>query len=84
MYVLQTLKTLGKKNKINEISNINNILLDIVKIEKIHRAPLKQLLRMNFFTLSDLINDYKMIGSEEPMSLKFDFQIKQLDGSYFM
>ncbi|MGI5899720.1 MAG: AAA family ATPase [Christensenellales bacterium] len=84
LFLLQTLNTLKNQLKVKDIPDFNNTLLDSMKDEGIQERFLQQMLRVQFFTLSDLIDDYKMLGNERPMSLKFGFRINGADGSYFL
>lgn len=82
LFLSQSLNTLDNQNKLKDISEINNRLISSIEDEKTRRDILNQVLRSQCFKLSDLIEDYKMIGTEEPMSLKFGFRINGADGSY--
>lgn len=84
LFLLQTLNTLENQVKLKDIPDFNNSVLDSIKDKKTRQNLLQQMLHLQFFSLSDLIGDYKMIGNEQPMSLKFGFRINGADGSYFM
>lgn len=84
LFLSQSIKTLDNQNQLKDISEINSKLISAIEDEKARQDILNQVLRSQCFKLSDLIEDYKMIGSEEPMSLKFGFRINGADGSYFI
>lgn len=84
LFLLLTLDTLNNQIEVKKLQDLNNDMTNSVEDEKVRQDLLQQVLRTRLFTLSDLIDDYKMLGSEQPMSLKFGFQINGSDGSYFM
>jgi AAA15 family ATPase/GTPase len=84
LFLLKTLNTLINQIKLKDIPDFKNSILDSTKNEKISQQMFQNILRMHFSTLSDLIDDYKMLGNGQKMSLKFGFRINESDGSYYM
>lgn len=84
LFLSQSINTLNNQKKMKDISEINDRLLSTIEDEKTRQDILSQVLRAQSFKLSDLIDDYKMIGTEEPMALKFGFRINGADGSYYL
>ena len=84
LFLRQTLNTLENQIRLKDIPALRNHLVESIKDENVKEQLLQQVLRRQFFTLSDLIDDYKMLGVEQSMSLKFGFRLNHADGSYFI
>ncbi len=85
LFLLQSFCTMENQHKIKEIIAANRNLIDSIADEKYKESFLRQFLRQRFTTLSELIEDYKMIGSKKKtMSLEFAFRLEGTDGSYYM
>ncbi|ACL22677.1 AAA family ATPase [Desulfitobacterium hafniense] len=84
LFLLQTLNTFKNQVELKDMPEYKSNLFESIKDDKIRHQLLQQILHMQFITLSNLIDEYKMLGNEKNMSTKFGFRIEESDGSYFM
>jgi AAA15 family ATPase/GTPase len=81
LFLQETLKTMQAH------TNIKDIMEEINKSDlknKLRIQIAKQIARNEFQTLDELISKYKMIDSNDIMSLKFGFYINNHEGYYYM
>lgn len=84
LFLMQSTNTLENQIKLKRIAEIKKNVLDSIKDEVLQQKILQQMLRLQVFSLSQLIEDYKMLATDKPMSLKFGFRLDGSDGSYYM
>lgn len=82
LFLLQSFNTLLSLIKFKELSEYKNN--ENKKSEKRYQQILQTILHTQYFSLNDMIKEYKMLGSEQNMSLKYGFRINSYDGSYLM
>lgn len=84
LFLLQTLKTMENQIKIKDVQAYKKNLLESIENNEIQKQIIEHILHEQFITLSDLISEYKMIGSNQAMLVELGFRIEGLDGSYLM
>lgn len=87
LFLSQTLNTLNNQFKLNDLTKIERTVLgtiEDIEEDEFKQDILKQIISSRFFSLSNLIDKYSMIGNKDPMSIKVGFRINESDGSYFM
>jgi hypothetical protein len=84
LFLTQTLNTLDNQLKLNNLIKIEKDVLSPIEDDQIKQDILKQIFKTQYLSLSKLIDNYKMIGNPNPMSIKIGFRINESDGSYLM
>ena len=84
LFLLQTFNTFENQNTLKNISEYKNNIADSIKDEKTRQQILQQILHTQFITLTELINEYKTLESEQNMSLKLGFRFEEADGCYYI
>lgn len=84
LFLTQTLDTLDNQLKLNNMEKIERDILGTIEDSTIKESILKMILNSQYYALSDLIDEYNMVGNKDPMSIKIGFRINESDGSYFI
>lgn len=81
-FISQTLRTLNSQTHSKEILALQNSLSNNIRDENLKQNLIDQIVKSQVFTLSDIVKEYRTIGSNSPLKIKLGFRVNGKDGFY--